>query len=514
MKYIKSSRQSIIVGFSLILILLVGMGVLGINYMNSMQNQLDNIVRIHNFRSESFNILRNIARERSLILYQMNLKRDVFFTDEAKERMSNLAGEFIGIREKLREVESGKSAELTLEKILPEVTYSTSIQSEIIKLLEQERYEEANTLLTEKSIPVQDELLAKYDQLALKEQKEAHKAANEAARQYKLSLYSMSILGALLLGLGSFISIFVIRRVTHAETVMQDVNAKLEERVEQRTYKLSQANNALEETLDQLQSTQGQLVQSEKMAALGSLVAGISHEINTPVGIAMTAITHQQEQSSELEKSYQLGNMKRSDLEKFVSNIQQSNNLIINNLLRASEMVASFKRVAVDQSNEHWELINLKEYLDSTILSLHPKIKQREIDIENRCADDLTLFTNPGAVYQVMSNLILNSLFHAFQDNETGCVSIDAEKHGDHIVIDFKDNGRGMTEEEQSKAFDPFFTTKRGQGGSGLGLHLVYNLVTSGLDGTILLASSEGQGCHFHIELPINKEKAAKKFKN
>ena len=509
MSRIKSSQKSIIVGFTLILVLLVGMGALGLNNMNNMQNQLDNIVRIHNFRSESFNILRNIARERSLILYQMNLKRDIFFTDSAKERMSNLAGEFIGIRLELNEVESNSNAELTLEKILPDVVYSTSIQDDIIKLLEEERYVEANTLLTEKSIPVQDELLKKYDQLALNEQVQARKAANEAANQYKLSLYSMSILGALLLGLGLFISIFVVKRVNQAETGLRDLNTELEERVEQRTSKLSEAKKELEETLQQLQNAQGQLVQSEKMASLGSLVAGISHEINTPVGIAMTAITHQQELSVELAEKFQSGNMKRSDLEKYVEEMQHSNELISNNLRRASEMVASFKRVAVDQSSEHWETINLKEYLDSTILSLHPKLKHRNIELKNHCPDNLSFYTSPGVVYQVMSNLILNSLLHAFKENEKGIITIDANESNNHVVINFVDDGRGMTVEEQSKAFDPFYTTKRGQGGSGLGLHLVYNLVTSGLGGSIMLASSEGKGCHFHIELPVIQKKAA-----
>jgi signal transduction histidine kinase len=171
-------------------------------------------------------------------------------------------------------------------------------------------------------------------------------------------------------------------------------------------------------------------------------------------------------------------------------------------------MVASFKRVAVDQSSEHWESINLKEYLDSTILSLHPKIKHRKVKIANCCPDEIVLYTNPGAIYQVMSNLILNSLFHAFNDDEQGSISIEAKLDNEYVVIDYKDNGRGMTAEVQSKAFDPFFTTRRGQGGSGLGLHLVYNLVTSGLDGNITLASSAETGTHFHIDLPVKKSAA------
>lgn len=497
MNTIQSSRQSITVGFSMMLVLLLGMGILAVNYMNDMQDRLDNIVNIHNLRSNSYNIMRNIARERSLILYQMNINRDIFFTDAGSIRMSRLAGDFISHRENLLTISSAEDSGITFEDILPDVLHSTSIQRDVINLLEKELYDEANTLLTETSIPIQNALLKKYDNLAESEQKKSSIAAKEAARQYKLSLYSMTILGVLLLGIGIFTSVFVIRRVTHAEHNLFKLNTELEERVVQRTDKLSQAN-------EELQNAQSQLVQSEKMASLGSLVAGISHEINTPVGIAVTAITYQQEQSIELEKDFKSGNMKRSDLENFVTEIQHSNELIINNLRRASEMVASFKRVAVDQSSEHWETINLYDYINSTILSLHPKLKHRHIQINNNCNADVNIFTNPGAIYQILSNLILNSLIHAFEQTNEGSITLECHQQQDIIYLSYSDNGKGMSELEQSKAFDPFYTTKRGQGGSGLGLHLVYNLVTSGLGGTIKLSSTPNEGAQFNIELPVN----------
>jgi len=505
MNTVRSSRKPIFIGFGLMLILLLSMGVLGLNYMSDMQNRLDNIVHVHNQRTEYYNNMRNIARERSLLLYQMNLKRDFFFTDEAKIRMSNLAGDFIGIRQQLQLIPSINDKDANLEDIMPDVIYSTSIQSEVIKLLEDERYDEADELLSTKSIPTQNALMIKYDNFVINEQRQARLAAAEAARHYQLSLYSMTTLGALLLGLGLFTSVYVIRRVSEAESSLRDLNSELEERVSQRTHNLSLTNKQLANTLDQLQNAQSQLVQSEKMASLGSLVAGISHEVNTPIGIAMTAITHQQEQSSELQQQYTAGNMKRSRLEKFITDNIQTNELIANNLRRATDLIASFKRVAVDQSHEHWELINLHDYIDSTILSLHPKFKHSRIKINNNCPGELHIFTNPGAIYQIISNLMLNSLFHGFSADQDGLINIDCQQKQDFILLSYTDNGRGMSSEVQHRAFDPFYTTKRGQGGSGLGLHLVYNLVTSGLNGNITIDSQPEKGTQFHIELPLRK---------
>lgn len=508
MNNISSSRQPIIVGFSLMLALLLSMGALGLNYMAETQDRLANIVNIHNLRTDSINTMRNIARERSLLLYQMNLKRDFFFTDDTKIKMSNLAGEFIGIRQQLQALAASNSSALSIEDLMPDVIHSTSIQSDVIQLLVEERYDEANTLLSEKSIPAQDALLQRYDDLVSLEQKKARHAATEAAQHYRFSLYSMVTLGILLLSLGLFTSIFVLRRVTHAETQLRDLNSQLEERVNQRTQKLTQANNELETTLDQLKSAQSQLIQSEKMASLGSLVAGISHEVNTPVGIAMTAITLHQEQTLELEEKYQSGNIKRSQLEHFIADSRHNNDLIFENLRRATDLIASFKRVAVDQSQEHWETINLYDYLNNIILSLHPKLKHSLIQIDNRCDSTINFFTEPGAIYQIISNLILNSLLHAFDSEQEGHITIEGQLQSDTLLLTYFDDGKGMTAEQKSQAFDPFYTTKRGQGGSGLGLHLVYNLVTSALNGKIQLDSKPDHGSCFYIELPLNNHTA------
>lgn len=500
MQSIQSSRKSIILGFSLMLVLLLGMGSFSVNYMSNMQKRLEQIVHVNNFRTQSYNNMRNIARERSLLLYRMNLQRDIFFTDEMKTKMSNLAGEFIKIREALKEVAiySSYDSKINLEDLLPDVIHSTKIQRDIVLLLLDEKYDEAETLLTKTSIPLQNSLLVRYDLLANNELIHANKAAEQAANQYQTSLYSMTGLGLILLALGLFTSIYVVTQVSQAELKLHNLNTELEERVSLRTNKLTLAN-------EELKSTQNQLVQSEKMASLGSLVAGISHEINTPIGIAMTAITHQQEQSTDLETIFKAGKMKHSQLDSFVSDLQYSNNLIVTNLKRASEMISSFKRVAVDQSNEHWEMINLQNYMDSTILSLLPRFKHSKIQIDNECDDNLNIHTNPGAIYQIFSNLMLNSLVHAFERHQDGRITISARMENEMVILTYTDDGKGMNEEQKNKAFDPFYTTKRGQGGSGLGLHLVFNLVTTGLNGSINLVSTPDNGVEFKIELPMKQ---------
>lgn len=502
MNAIRSSRRPILLGFSLMLALLLGMGALGLNYMSGMQERLDVIVQVRNQRTELMSNMRNIARERSLILFQMNLKRDPFFTDEAKVRMSDLAGQFIGMRDRLRALTPDADSSERLYQILKDVTYSTGIQRDVVRLIEQQRHDEADSLLTDKSIPVQNALLQKYDRFVATEQQRAADAAREAAEHYRLSLYSMAALGTVLLGLGLVVSVYVVRQVTGAEAELRVLNSSLEDRVSERTRALSTANADLARTLDQLRETQSQLVQSEKMAAMGALVAGISHEINTPVGVAMTAVTHQQERIGEVQRAYQQGTITRSQLEAFIDENQHASDIIVGNLRRASELITSFKRVAVDQSQEHWEAIDLHDYLQDVIRSLQPRFKRSRIEIRNRCPEGLTLFTNPGAIYQIFSNLLLNSLHHGFEPGASGRITLDCQCDDDGLQLVYRDDGRGMSAEEQHRAFDPFFTTRRGEGGSGLGLHIVYNLVTSGLHGNIALDSRPGGGVRFDIRLP------------
>lgn len=266
--------------------------------------------------------------------------------------------------------------------------------------------------------------------------------------------------------------------------------------------------------VDELNMAQERLVGSEKMAALGGLVAGITHDINTPVGIGVTATSFLQERLLQIETAYKNKTLSPKALEEFINDAKQSTCLLTTNLDRASELVASFKQIAVDQASEAVRTINLKEYLGEVIRSLHPKIKHTSHHINLDCPDDLILNLPAGAISQIFTNLIMNSLIHGFDGINNGIIDIAIKDEDDQVIIDFKDNGNGVTEQQLEKLFDPFFTTKRDQGGSGLGTHITFNLVKQTLSGEIEVTSSPGKGLHYHISFPKDMPKPLSIFNN
>lgn len=290
------------------------------------------------------------------------------------------------------------------------------------------------------------------------------------------------------------------------EAQLKELNASLEGRVIRRTHDLQEANINLQLSLKSLNEAQTQLIQAEKMAALGSLVAGISHEINTPIGIGVTAASSIDEEVKKLSADFESDTMKRSTLENFITHVTQASRILLNNLQRASELIKSFKQVAVDQSSDDNRNINVHDYIDEILSSLHPKFKNTSVQVENKCEADLFIYTKPGAIYQIISNLVLNSLIHAYDAGEYGLISISAWRDTDHVVLTYQDDGRGIPEQELKKVFDPFFTTKRGQGGSGLGLNIVYNLVVTTLSGTIDVESKVDFGTTFRVVFPLKLE--------
>lgn len=262
-------------------------------------------------------------------------------------------------------------------------------------------------------------------------------------------------------------------------------------------------NATLLQTLTQLHTTQTQLIAAEKMASLGRLVAGLAHEISTPIGIAVTAASVWEDRIHELRQLYQSGGMKRTDFEEFLETIFESGRLISHNLQRAADLIQSFKQVAVDQSSEVVRDINLKSYIGEVVTSLRPELKRTNLTVEIMGENDVVLQSYPGALSQIITNLILNSITHAYAPNEAGRLTITIECQDDKVYLHYSDDGKGIPVEDHARIFEPFFTTRRGQGGSGLGLHIVYNLVTQKLGGTIRFQSQEGVGTIFTIVLPI-----------
>ncbi|MEP1934452.1 MAG: ATP-binding protein [Hoeflea sp.] len=288
-----------------------------------------------------------------------------------------------------------------------------------------------------------------------------------------------------------------------AEEKVLNLNEHLEKQVETRTKELQAANDKLTDTLDALSAAQNELVEAEKMASLGGLVSGIAHEVNTPVGIAVTASSHVQELVHGLGKKLENGTMRKSDLEDFLQVASENGTILQSNLARAAELIKSFKQVAVDQSTEATRLINLLDYLNGVVLNHTPQLKKTAISVDVQIDPDINLVTFPGAVSQIFSNLLMNSMIHAFEATQTGIILISAKTEGDQVSILFSDDGAGMDTDSVAKVFDPFFTTKRGQGGSGLGMNIVYNLLTQKLGGRITLESAPGSGTRFQITLPL-----------
>jgi len=243
------------------------------------------------------------------------------------------------------------------------------------------------------------------------------------------------------------------------------------------------------------------------MASLGRLVAGVAHEINTPLGIGVTAASHLEVTFSSIERA--LGDSAAPDLRGALASARRCVELVMSNLAKAGQLVKSFKQVAVDQSDEVRRRIVVGRYLEEVLASLHPRLKSTPHRVELDCPADIELDTFPGALYQIAANLVLNALMHAFDADRPGVMRISVAKVGEALELIFADDGKGMREEVRQRAFEPFFTTRRGSGGTGLGLHLVYNLVTQVLRGTIACSSALGHGTKFTIRVPLAASEAA-----
>lgn len=285
---------------------------------------------------------------------------------------------------------------------------------------------------------------------------------------------------------------------------LQDITdrKRAEEKITVLNQELGQTVSELQNSLQMLRETQHQLIQSEKMAALGGLVAGVAHEINTPVGISVTAASLLDEKSKECAALFNVNKMKRSDLENYMKLAQESSGMILSNLRRASDLINSFKQVAVDQTCEQPGLFNMRECIENIIMTMRPTLRKTSHSVQLQCPENLELDSYPGAIGQVISNLIINSLLHGFESMENGTISIDVHEQGDKVEVCYSDNGRGIPRQDLEHVFEPFFTTKRNNGGTGLGLHILYNLVTQTLDGQITCTNCATGGVMFSVIIP------------
>ncbi|WP_232824799.1 HAMP domain-containing sensor histidine kinase [Algibacillus agarilyticus] len=289
-----------------------------------------------------------------------------------------------------------------------------------------------------------------------------------------------------------------------AETEIRQLNQNLEDKVSQRTIALKNANSELMNTLEKLHQYQNQLVENEKMASLGDMVAGIAHEVNTPIGLGVTASTLLMDRLKEVQNKLADKKLTAQQLNKFLNDGEENLAIIYRNLNRAAELISSFKQVAVDQSSESNREFGVYQLIQEVLLSLRPKLKTQQHEIIVECDETLIIESKPGPLNQILINLIMNSLIHAFEQTETGQIKINIKYLSGKLNFVYSDNGKGINDQLRKRIFDPFVTTKRGEGGSGLGMHLVYNLITQALAGNISVTSKEGEGIQFDINFPVN----------
>jgi PAS domain S-box-containing protein len=263
------------------------------------------------------------------------------------------------------------------------------------------------------------------------------------------------------------------------------------------------ARDAAEAALRNLRETLNSLIEAEKLAALGRMVAGVAHEINTPVGTSLTVASSLERKTAAFVAEVAQGNVRRSSLNEFLEISREAASQLVANLNHAAELIQSFKQVATDRSYSNQRIFDLADLTEQIVKSLRPGLAKQNLTLYVECQPNLTMNSYPGPYGQVLTNLFLNSVAHAFPDGKAGMIEIKVRASGnDNVEILFSDDGCGMNLDVRRKAFDPFFTTRRDQGGTGLGLHIVYSIVTNCLGGRLNLDSEPGKGTMIKLILP------------
>jgi len=304
-----------------------------------------------------------------------------------------------------------------------------------------------------------------------------------------------AILIIIILSIISYAVLLIAKDISRTNNALLQSKEELEIRVLKRT-------EELQESLNNLTNTQDQLIEAEKMASLGRLVAGVAHEINTPLGIAITASSHLDTATDNFSQEFDKENISKKNVHRYIETSQKSTELVLSNLKRAADLIQNFKEVAIDQSENSNRKFNVKSYLNEILSSLMPKLKETKHKVELFCDAELEVYTNAGAIAQVITNLFVNSLQHGFEEVNQGLISIIVNQHGENTSLIYLDNGCGMSTDNVAKVFEPFFTTKRGSGGSGLGMHVTYNLMTQSLKGSISCSSTMNKGTQFELLFP------------
>jgi signal transduction histidine kinase len=282
------------------------------------------------------------------------------------------------------------------------------------------------------------------------------------------------------------------------------VSDRLQAQLSSLNHELARRRAEAEQALSDLKAAQESLVQAEKLASLGALVGGVAHEINTPVGIALSCASHLADSTAQMRRLYEADDIGADEFDRYMATVTDGSDLILSNCRRAAALIGSFKQVAVDRTSAERRRFDLGATLNETMASLGPNLRQAGHEVTIECPSGLVMDSHPGALSQVLGNFVMNSLVHAFEPDQPGRITIRVDQpQPDQVRIVYADSGKGIPAQNRGRIFDPFFTTRRGSGGTGLGLHIVYNLVTGPLAGTIILESST-PGTAFVLTLPVS----------
>jgi signal transduction histidine kinase len=507
----KNATASILIlSFILAIAVFSGLMTYTLSQFDSVRIKSEEIVKDNNTKVDIMHTMHSAARERLLDMLVMVNTDDAFMLDDLYMDFNKQGAVFATARNRFEKLDLSPQEKKVFDQQGEITKTSIPLQFQVIKLIHNSERKKAINLLNEKGIEAQNLSLEKLSELIILQRKSSQKILNEIEQQYAKSVQLILTWSIFAFLLGSFLAYTVILKISRTEKQLSLSHAELEQTNQNLEFLVKARTNEIEQTLEDLKNTQDMLIENEKMVSLGALVAGIAHEVNTPLGVGLTGSSFLREKVEHLQELFDAQALTQNALKEFLQQADETSVIVEENLHRADDLIASFKQLAVDQTSDQTFTFNVYDSLHSSLTSLHHVLQKQNIQSTLSCDEQLTINSNAGSVSQVATNLIMNAAIHAFDDNSSNpTIEIKVTEHPNNdLEIQFIDNGKGMSEEVIQKAFEPFFTTKRGQGGSGLGLHLVYNLVTRKLKGSIKVQSELGKGTTFIVKIPSQLDTA------
>ncbi|HAT34011.1 MAG TPA: hypothetical protein DCW29_25155 [Janthinobacterium sp.] len=524
--------QRLAFGYGFVILLLIGTTLVGIGKLGSLSETTNDALKDKYPNTQMVNELivelgsLSLAMRNTLIVTEPEqVERQIGDIGKARRKMADL------IEGLNRRVRDARGKEILRQIGIIGSTYTVN-QEEFIELLEQHRMGEAKNLLQVDLSPYQNDYFLALDQLRRHESALMDQASDTIAQSYRTARKVMLVLTAfaalLSIGITFYITRSLLRQLGGEPDYATDIARKIaagdlvsdivlhakdhasllfvmktmRDRLVERSGALHEANTELEQTIKSLLRAKDELVRSEKLAALGALVAGIAHELNTPIGNSLLAASSLIDHTQAFALDCATG-VRRAALREHIAEVEYAGEIVLRNLRRAIDLVASFKQVAVDRASMQGRRFCLNDVVAEIVLTLWPTLKKTGVHITQAIPAEIVMHSYPGPLGQVLTNLINNAVLHGFDGRAEGHIHIAAKALADDWVeLSVRDDGAGIAPASLKRIYDPFYTTKLGRGGSGLGLNIVYNMVHGLLGGSIEVESALERGTCFTLSLP------------